>query len=156
VGLYDSTISGGGAGTNASYLTAMNSIIAGNTTDVDAGTTVNVASSFNLIGTGGSGGLSNGVNGNIVGVDPLLTLANNGGPTRTFGLLPGSLAIDAGNNALIPAGTTTDQRGPGFARISGSNVDIGAFEYQYPAPEPATCGICLFGLAIGVFRLRKR
>jgi hypothetical protein len=41
-------------------------------------------------------------------------------------LLPGSPAVDAGNNALIPPGITTDQRG--FARIVNGNVDIGAFE----------------------------
>ena len=43
-------------------------------------------------------------------------------------LLPGSPAIDAGNNALIPAGITTDQRG--FTRIVNGTVDIGAFEVQ--------------------------
>ena len=41
-------------------------------------------------------------------------------------LLPGSPAIDAGNNALIPAGVTTDQRG--LPRIVNGTVDIGAFE----------------------------
>ena len=41
-------------------------------------------------------------------------------------LLPGSPAIDAGNNALIPAGVTTDQRG--LPRIVNGVVDIGAFE----------------------------
>ncbi len=41
-------------------------------------------------------------------------------------LLPGSPAIDAGNNALIPSGVTTDQRG--LPRIVNGNVDIGAFE----------------------------
>ena len=45
-------------------------------------------------------------------------------------LLPGSPAIDAGNNALIPAGVTTDQRG--YLRIYHFTVDIGAFELQPP------------------------
>jgi CHAT domain-containing protein len=64
-------------------------------------------------------------------VDPLLApLANNGGATQTHALLPGSPAINAGNNALIPSGVTTDQRGAGFARIVGGTVDIGAFELQ--------------------------
>src|SRR5262249_28583471 len=60
-------------------------------------------------------------------LNPLLSpLGNYGGPTQTMALLPGSPAIDAGNNALIPAGVTTDQRG--FNRIVNATVDIGAFE----------------------------
>ena len=46
--------------------------------------------------------------------------------------LPGSPAIDAGNNDLIPAGVQYDQRGPGFQRIVNATAtaatDIGAFE----------------------------
>ena len=60
-------------------------------------------------------------------LNPMLTpLGNYGGPTQTMALLPGSPAIDAGNNALIPSGVTTDQRG--LPRIVNGNVDIGAFE----------------------------
>ncbi len=60
-------------------------------------------------------------------LDPLLSpLGNYGGPTQTMALLPGSPAIDAGNNALIPPGITTDQRG--LPRIVNGVVDIGAFE----------------------------
>jgi hypothetical protein len=43
-------------------------------------------------------------------------------------LLPGSPAIDAGNNALVPADVTTDQRGD--PRFVNGTVDIGAFENQ--------------------------
>ena len=43
-------------------------------------------------------------------------------------LLSGSPAIDAGNNALVPAGITTDQRGD--PRIVNGTVDIGAYELQ--------------------------
>jgi len=51
------------------------------------------------------------------------TLADNGGPTRTHALVPGSPTIDAGD----PASTATeDQRG--FGRPVGVAVDIGAFE----------------------------
>src|SRR5262245_45283174 len=81
--------------------------------------------SNNLIGTGGSGGLVDGANGNLVGADPLLApLGDYGGPTQTMPLLPGSPAIDAGSNALISR--TTDQRG--LARTVNGTVDIGAFE----------------------------
>jgi uncharacterized delta-60 repeat protein/CSLREA domain-containing protein len=80
----------------------------------------------NLIQTEYGGNYGNGVNGNMVGQDPLLApLGNYGGPTQTFALLPGSPALDAGSNTAA-AGLTTDQRGQ--ARISGGAVDIGAFE----------------------------
>lgn len=52
------------------------------------------------------------------------TLANNGGPTQTHALVPGSPAIDAVN---VPSGITTDQRG--VSRPFGSNPDIGAVEF---------------------------
>jgi hypothetical protein len=95
----------------------------------------------NLIGDGtGMTGLVNGVNGNQVGtdanpIDPMLgPLADNGGPTLTHALLPGSPAIDAGNNAYA---TDFDQRGPGFPRIVNGIIDIGAFEFQGAAPPPS-------------------
>jgi hypothetical protein len=84
---------------------------------------LDLASSYNLIGTGG--GLTSGVNGNLVGItEPLLSpLQDNGGPTWTMALLPGSPAIDAGDNAV---GLATDQRG--VARPQNGRADIGAFE----------------------------
>ncbi|WP_306422132.1 choice-of-anchor Q domain-containing protein, partial [Nostoc sp. CHAB 5715] len=64
-------------------------------------------------------------------IDPRLSpLQNNGGTTFTNALLADSPAINAGNNALIPAGITTDQRGAGFNRISKGTVDIGALEFN--------------------------
>jgi hypothetical protein len=89
-------------------------------------------SQSDLIGTGGSGGLANGVNGNLVGVaDPKLApLGDYGGPTSTMPPLAGSPAIDAGNNALAVDTDgnplTTDQRGQ--PRVLGTTVDIGAVE----------------------------
>jgi hypothetical protein len=60
----------------------------------------------------------------LVNTDPLLgPLADNGGPTRTMALLPGSPAIDSGTEIT---GITTDQRG--ITRPQGSAPDIGAFE----------------------------
>jgi predicted outer membrane repeat protein len=60
----------------------------------------------------------------LVNTEPLLgPLADNGGPTFTCALLPGSPAIDAG---VAVAGVTTDQRGVPLPQ--GSAPDIGAFE----------------------------
>jgi hypothetical protein len=90
--------------------------------------------SYNLIGTGGSGGLIDGQDGNQVGVaNPGLgSLAANGGPTQTIALLAGSPAIDAGSNAIsgvtVP---TADQRGALRGPVglnAGPRVDIGAYE----------------------------
>jgi len=62
--------------------------------------------------------------GDLTNTSPLLgPLAANGGPTPTQALLPGSPAIDAGDNGSCPA---TDQRG--IARPLGAGCDIGAYE----------------------------
>ena len=73
-------------------------------------------------------------------LNPMLgALANNGGPTQTMALLPGSPAIDAGSNALAVDANgnplTTDQRGAGFPRIVGGTVDIGAYEFPFIRPD---------------------
>jgi hypothetical protein len=91
------------------------------------------ASSNNLVGADGSGGLVNGVLGNIVLISDaaadLGTLANNGGPTKTVSLHIASPAINTGSVARAQAaGLTTDQRG--FARIINGLIDIGAFQIQ--------------------------
>ncbi len=98
---------------------------------VTGGGSVSPTSGFNLVGTVAAGILINGVDGNQVGVaNPELgPLAENGGPTQTIALLPGSPAIDAGSNAL-DAGQATDQRGPGLVRVYNGTVDIGAYELQ--------------------------
>jgi hypothetical protein len=59
----------------------------------------------------------------VVGDARLGPLADNGGPTLTHALLPGSPAIDAADAALCPA---TDQRG--VARPQGAGCDAGAVE----------------------------
>jgi hypothetical protein len=73
--------------------------------------------------------------GDQIGVNPMLAaLADNGGPTETMALNPGSPAIDAG----VAAGASTDQRGmlrtyddPGTVNAATSDgTDIGAFELQ--------------------------
>lgn len=90
----------------------------------------------NCIGTGlvtsGGHNLSNDstcaswftASGDLNAVDPQLSpLRDNGGPTPTHGLPPGSPAVNAGTNVGCPA---TDQRG--VTRPQGVRCDIGAFE----------------------------
>jgi hypothetical protein len=132
---------GGGVDASAGTATFNNTLIAQNTVGLgtaaspsDLAGTVAALSADNLTGTGGSGGMVNGVNGNLVGVaNPNLgTLADNGGPTETIALLDGSPAIDAGSNALAVDrngnALTTDERGAGYPRVVNGTVDIGAYE----------------------------
>ena len=97
-----------------------------------------VSQGHNLFGENGSSGL---VDASPVASDKILAgtidtaigpLADNGGPTRTHLPVAGSPALNAGDNALVPAGIATDQRGTGFARIVNNVVDIGAAEVQPP------------------------
>ena len=84
---------------------------------------------YNLIGNdSNSAGLTQGSD--LLNVDPLLSsLGNYGGPLETTALLPGSPAIDAGNNALATYDSSplaTDERGD--PRNINGTVDIGAVE----------------------------
>jgi hypothetical protein len=118
---------GGGIGEQfVNTLTLQNTIVASNSSDILGGT-ASASSSYNLIGTGGSGGLVDGANHNLVGVaNPgLAPLGDYGGPTRTMPPLPGSPALDAGDNTVPPG---TDQRG--LPRVVGGQSDIGAFQTQ--------------------------
>ena len=122
-------LAGGGSGLrNTGTASLENTIIAGNFegwgdgTDDVWGTITSLG--HNLIGnTAGSTGFS--ATGDLLNVDAKLgPLADNGGPTKTHALLPGSPAIDAANPATSPA---TDQRG--VIRPQGASADIGAFEH---------------------------
>src|SRR5438132_1551081 len=90
------------------------------------------------------GGFLNGP-GDQINTDPMLgPLQDNGGPTFTHALLPGSPAIDAGDPSFTPP-PFFDQRGPGFDRVSGSRIDIGSFEVQVggtptPTSTPTATG----------------
>ncbi len=134
----NSATSNGGGIRNTGTANVKSAIIAGNTASVGPDVSLTFTSQgFNLIGkSDGSTGFTNGVNNDQVGtiatpINPLLgPLANNGGPTMTLALLPGSPAIDKGMNTAL----TTDQRG--FARTvdqplipnASDGTDIGAFE----------------------------
>jgi hypothetical protein len=68
-----------------------------------------------------------------INADPMLgPLQNNGGPTETMAILPGSAAIDAANDAICAAAPVNglDQRG--IVRPQGAHCDIGAYEAAAP------------------------
>jgi hypothetical protein len=141
---------GGISSSNPASLT--NTIVARNTTNsgdlasLSPDFSGGVATAFNnLIGVG-TPAIPDGVSGNKVGtvdqpLDPLLgPLQDNGGPTPTMALLPGSPAINAGTADGAPP---TDQRG--VPRTGPP--DIGAFESPFP---PGT-GRGFVGSAFGPF-----
>lgn len=75
---------------------------------------------------------------NIIGQSPNIgPLADNGGPTQTHALLPGSPALDAGDNVGCPA---TDQRGAARPQDADGDLsavcDIGAYEAGTGEPTP--------------------
>ena len=114
---------GGGiyaGGSELNQMTLDDTIVAGNIStksgnaepdDIAIGR-IDVSGACNLIGPGGSGGLVDGDNGNIIlasdADSKLGLLAENGGPTETMALLQGSPAIENGEPF---SGVTSDQRG---------------------------------------------
>jgi hypothetical protein len=93
---------------------------------------------YNISSDDGSG-LLNGP-GDQINTDPMLgPLQDNGGPTFTHALLPGSPAIDAGDPKFTPP-PYYDQRGPVFWRMRDGRIDSGSFEVQTgttPSPTPS-------------------
>ena len=140
---------GGGGIFNISGLSLVNNILANSPAGNDC-----------VIAGGGLGTVSNNLieTGNCpftTNLDPMLSaLGNNGGSTQTFALIPGSPAIDSGNNAACAAApiNNLDQRG-GTRPLDGdgngsTNCDIGSFEALEPtgtiitadAPDPSVTG----------------
>jgi predicted outer membrane repeat protein len=122
---------GAGGIDNAATLVMYNTIVANSINSNDIGNYGDMSGDRNLVESGDTDGLTN----TITATDPLLdTLADNGGPTMTIGLLAGSIAINGGDDdyAVNTNGTplANDQRGPGFNRVMAGRVDLGAFELQ--------------------------
>jgi parallel beta helix pectate lyase-like protein len=102
---------------------------------VNNGATV-ISHGYNLSSDDG-GGVLNGP-GDQINTDPLLgPLQDNGGPTLTHALLPGSPAIDAGDPNFSPP-PFNDQRGCPFDRVFNGRIDIGSFETQPPRSRPCS------------------
>jgi hypothetical protein len=123
--------SGGGISNASGALSLGSSIVADNTSPAGADDISGAINSldFNLIGDASGANVSGATAHNKTGTPLLGPLQNNGGPTDTRALLPGSPALDAGNDALA---LTTDQRGRPRKidgdSLGGAAVDIGAFE----------------------------
>ena len=167
----NSTISGNSANSGGGIFTSEepdyyaatvnNTIIAGNN-----GTPPDVfgdfdSNGFNLIGdTTGSTGFEDDLVEADINQILETNLELNGAPPGTpltLALVPGSPAIDAGNNADVPSGIEFDERGPGFERIVNGTVDIGAFEVQQAepptsVPEPSSL-LGVLGLAVFASKL---
>jgi hypothetical protein len=109
---------------SAPVVTFRNTIVA----DSCSGSATVIADAHNLESPGDTCGFSGS---DLTGVDPLLgPLADNGGPTETMALLPGSPAINGGHPAAPGSGgdacESGDQRG--VARPIGTRCDVGAYE----------------------------
>ena len=120
----------GGGGFNAT-VTVDNSIIAGNFGDSDVDNLNAVVFTGSNIVQSLSGAASGPAPINVA--PDLAPLGNYGGPTPTMPPLPGSPAIDGGNDAASLF--ATDQRG--YPRQTGAHVDIGAVEVQIASLPPA-------------------
>ena len=132
-----------------SMATLTNTIVARNTPANSSGMGI-TSNGYNL-DDDGSFGLT--ATGDLSNIDPLLDpngLKDNGGPTKTIALLPGSMAIDKGKAGIDPTTgqpTIVDQRGLrrpfDFSSIQnaggGDGSDIGAFELQ-PVCAPVSFG----------------
>ena len=129
----------GGIGVLSGSVTIKNSIIIGNvknggTGQEDCSGTI-TSQGYNLVGSG-TGCPSSGT-GDLTTSNPAnelsATLADNGGPTPTHALLPGSAAIDQianGTNECGQAANGGNQDQRGISRPQSCECDIGAYEFE--------------------------
>jgi CSLREA domain-containing protein len=128
----NSTLSGnsapnGGGGIHngtSSILHLKNSILANSTSGSDCHSSAGIASFINnLMESSTNCGTP------VSSADPMLgPLASNGGSTQTMALLPGSPAIDAGDDAVCAAAPVNTTSQNGRSRPQGAHCDIGSVE----------------------------
>jgi hypothetical protein len=118
----------GGGIQNSSVLNIRNTIIANSNSGGDCENDGSIPVNINNLVEDGSCSPS-------LSGDPLLGYPlNNGGPTQTMALQPGSPAIDAGNDAVCAAASGSPDFGAGSAdqrgmpRPQGTHCDLGAYE----------------------------
>ncbi len=123
---------------NISTLTLLNTLFQTGTSGANLESSGTVTSSGHNLSNDDGGGFLTGP-GDLINTNPLLgPLTFNGGPTQTHELLPGSPALDAGDDSVLgaPLNLNTDQRGPFYARKVFSHVDIGAYELDAAQSGP--------------------
>jgi hypothetical protein len=155
----NSAVQGGGL-SNQDALSVGNTIVAQNAASTSGPDALGAVASAgnNLVGAtdGSTGWVGSDLTGTVaLPVNPLLaSLGWYGGSTQTMALLYGSPAIDAGSNALAVDADgnalTADQRGAGFPRVLGSQVDIGAFESPFNS-QKITYGATFVGNTLVLF-----
>jgi predicted outer membrane repeat protein len=137
--IQNSTLAGNTVGTIWSYgsmatVQLTNTVLKGGTTGATILGGMITSHGFNL-SSDNAGGYLNGP-GDQINTDPLLgPLQDNGGPTLTHALLPGSPAINAGDPSFTPP-PVYDQRGRGYDRVRNGRLDTGSFEVQEPVSTP--------------------
>jgi len=142
-----------GDGSLIDHSVIADNLAAGSPSDVRSLGANPTPANYSLVGN--STGFNYAGTGNLIDVDPLLgPLAANGASySLTHALLAGSPAINAGDPALANT-PTYDQRGPGFDRVVGGVIDIGAFEADGAPAEPdvglSVSSIDFSGLLIGL------
>jgi predicted outer membrane repeat protein len=147
----NAAINSGGGGIYAGHGTTVelrNSIVSGNTATPgqpgpDCYGTVQ-SQGYNIVSDLTDCTIAGTPTGNVTGVGAgLAPLADNGGPTKTVALLPGSPALDGGDPAGCTdqngAALTTDQRG--IARPQGMACDSGAYEQATVLPSGRYTGL---------------
>ncbi len=145
-------------------LSMVNTILADNGSEDfrrSSSSTSAMSVTYSLIEQQGNAGLTHGVDGNLIGQDPLLApLANNGGFSQTHALLAGSPALDAGEEAsCLPE----DQRGDARPRDADNDgravCDLGALELGYDEIEgnwPPRAMALIFPKAGETLRMERR
>ena len=115
---------------------------------ITSGTATIISQGFNVSSDDADGHLTAATD--QINADPRLgPLANNDGPTLTHALLPGSPAIDKGEDL---SGTGRDQRGeirpldqPSIApQAAATTVTLAPLNCQIPAPAPASYPLMTF------------
>ncbi len=133
--IINSTLTGNAAARNGGGIYVINSLGGTITNSIVAGNTAASAPQVLYYVTKTNSIVQDSVAGLL---DPVLR--DNGGVTKTHALLPGSAAINGGdNNALNDTNLnivnrraiTQDPRGEGYERIVDETIDIGAFEVQH-------------------------